>query len=348
VSHSPFTIDPSPITPKEQHQPKQSIHHNSLALQYNHQAMEFGRVPQHVLSTIDFSLPQEPAGNRVVLSGNKNPGLKIYTGCATWGRKEWLGKVYPLNTKENQFLDHYVKQFNCIELNATHYKIYDALAIGKWAARATGTDFMFCPKVPQEISHQGGLVDMSAQTNAFIDGIRAFNQNLGPVFLQLSEYLHPQKKQLLFDYLYQWPKDISLFVEVRHSGWFENKILFDELCHVLEELKMGLVLTDTASRRDCAHMRLTTPRAFIRFVGNSLHVTDYTRIDEWVGRLVYWIENGLQELYFFMHMHQELHSPELIMYLMDKLQDRYGIELKKPILLPPVQPDSGKQMSIFD
>ena len=35
-------------------------------------------------------------------------------------------------------------------------------------------------------------------------------------------------------------------------------------------MNMGIVITDTAGRRDCAHMNLTIPKAFIRYVGNSL------------------------------------------------------------------------------
>ena len=51
---------------------------------------------------------------------------------------------------------------------------------------------------------------------------------------------------------------------------------------ILERLKKGTVITDTAGRRDCLHMKLTSADIFIRFVGNSLHESDYQRIDDWV------------------------------------------------------------------
>lgn len=90
------------------------------------------------------------------------------------------------------------------------------------------------------------------------------------------------------------------------------------------------MITDTAGRRDCAHMELTVPKTFIRYVGNSLHPTDYTRCDDWVNRIQYWLNKGLQELYFFMHMHDEAYSPELTVYLVDQLNERCGLDLKKP------------------
>jgi hypothetical protein len=43
-----------------------------------------------------------------------------------------VGKIYPEKTKEKDFLQHYVEHYNSIELNATHYKVYDAEAIKKW------------------------------------------------------------------------------------------------------------------------------------------------------------------------------------------------------------------------
>ena len=65
--------------------------------------MEFGRVDENLLDEVDFSLPAEPANNRKVLFGTPAKQSKVYLGCAKWGRPEWLGKIYPLKTKEKNF-----------------------------------------------------------------------------------------------------------------------------------------------------------------------------------------------------------------------------------------------------
>ena len=109
--------------------------------------MDFGRVPENELNSIDFNLAAEPAFNKAVLPGKPIKDPKIYIGCAKWGRTEWLGKIYPPKVKEKDFLDHYVQHYNSIELNATHYKIYDEAGIKKWADKARGKDFKFCPKI---------------------------------------------------------------------------------------------------------------------------------------------------------------------------------------------------------
>jgi uncharacterized protein YecE (DUF72 family) len=77
-------------------------------------------------------------------------------------------------------------------------------------------------------------------------------------------------------------------------------------------------------------MYLTIPKTFIRYVGNSLHATDFTRIDEWVKRIKYWLDKGMNELYFFMHMHDEATSPELTVYLVDKMNKECKLALIKP------------------
>ena len=79
-------------------------------------------------------------------------------------------------------------------------------------------------------------------------------------------------------------------------------------------------------------MYLTAPKAFIRYVGNSLHATDYTRVDDWMNRMKYWMDNGIEELYFFMHMHDEAFSPELTVYMVDKLNALCGLNLIKPVM----------------
>jgi uncharacterized protein YecE (DUF72 family) len=78
------------------------------------------------------------------------------------------------------------------------------------------------------------------------------------------------------------------------------------------------------------HMHLTTPEVFIRFVGNGLHPTDYTRIDDWVQRIKKWKDEGIHTVYFFMHQHEELHSPELSRYLIQQLNKYCGTSIREP------------------
>jgi uncharacterized protein YecE (DUF72 family) len=292
--------------------------------------MEFGRVAENELAEIDFSLPKEPLFNKNILNDKATHHAKVYMGCSVWGRPEWVGNIYPPKTKEKDFLEQYVQHYNTVELNATHYKVYDAAMIEKWVSKAGNKDFLFCPKMYKGVTHDGSLKGKEALSNIFLESIAAFKNHLGPIFIQVSEMFSSTRKEELFAYLKSLPTDLSFFVEVRHHEWFSNTAIRNSYFETLRQLNIGTVITDAAGRRDCAHVHLTTNKAFIRFVGNSLDKTDYTRIDEWCERIRYWIENGLQELYFFMHMHNEAKSPELTVYLADKLNSTCGLQLQKP------------------
>ncbi len=303
--------------------------------------MEFGRVPENELISIDFSLPEDPAFNKSILKGKPVKNAKVYLGCAKWGREEWVGKIYPPKTKEKDFLQHYVQHYNSIELNATHYKVYGEAGIKRWVEKAADRDFMFCPKMYQGVTHRGSLKGKEFITNEFFRGIVSFGEHLGPIFIQVSDTFSPKRKDELFTYLKSLPTDLQFFLEVRHPDWFLKEDIRNELMSTLAAMNMGIVITDTAGRRECAHMYLTIPKVFIRYVGNSLHASDYTRCDAWIERMKYWLDNGLQELYFFMHMHDEATSPELTVYLVDKMNAACGLNLIKPTF-------TTQQKGLFD
>jgi uncharacterized protein YecE (DUF72 family) len=295
--------------------------------------MEFGRVDTDLLNGLDLRLPPEPAANAAVLTDKASEALKIYAGCPRWGAPGWTGRWYPHKTKDKDFLEQYVKQFNCIELNATHYKVYAPEQIAKWAAKAEGRNFLFCPKLYKGITHQGSLDDKLFLLEEFLTGIGAFQQHLGPLFIQLSDSFAPLRKDELFRFVEQLPGGYRFFLELRHPDWFAVKPVWNAVLEKMRLHNIGLVITDTPGRRDCAHMHLTLPAAMIRYVGNNLHPTDYTRIDEWVKRIGLWMNSGLQELYFFMHMHEELKAPELTAYFIERLNQEYHLNVQPPRLL---------------
>lgn len=291
--------------------------------------MDFGKIETTELTNIDLTLPPDHEGTTRVLKNQKSKiNTKVFVGCAKWGRKDWVGKIYPQKTKEADFLDHYARRFNCIELNATFYRMPTAKQTSVWATKV-GEGFIFAPKFTQRITHFKRLKGAEEATTAFLKGVSGLGEHLGPLFLQLAPNFPPKNFEVLRDYVQSLPADIHLFVELRHPQWFE-KDNFDSVFDMLEQHHAGSIITDATGRRDCVHMRLTTPEAFIRFVGNGLHPTDYTRLDDWVQRIKSWMEQGIETVYFFMHQHEELHSPELCRYAIQQLNKHCGTAIPEP------------------
>jgi uncharacterized protein YecE (DUF72 family) len=167
--------------------------------------MEFGRIPEKKLEAIDFALLQDHPSNKTILSGKRVAVPKVYLGCSKWGRSEWVGKIYPPKTNERDFLEHYAKHYNSIELNATHYKIYSTRSIGNWAEKTRGTNFLYCPKMYQGVTHERSLYGKEAMTQEFLDGLLAFEEQLGPIFIQFSDSFSQNRMTELFGYLKSLP-----------------------------------------------------------------------------------------------------------------------------------------------
>ena len=63
--------------------------------------MEFGYLPPADLDKVDFKLPRNTSFNLKILTSElKSTKTKIYVGCGKWGRKDWVGKIFPDGTKE--------------------------------------------------------------------------------------------------------------------------------------------------------------------------------------------------------------------------------------------------------
>jgi uncharacterized protein YecE (DUF72 family) len=286
--------------------------------------MKFGSVDDPGNS--DLSLPQDHPDTYKVLESNKQGQLEgIYVGCAKWNKKDLKG-FYPRGTKDE--LTYYAKQFNSIELNATHYRIFGEDVVSGWREK-TGDNFKFFPKVVNSISHFKRLKGVEALVEEYTLPIRAFEEKLGMIFLQLRDDFKPKDFERVERFLEIWPKDLPLAIELRHTDWYNDETVAARTYKLFEEHNVSNIITDTAGRRDLLHMRLTTPDAFIRYVGAN-HETDYSRLDEWVERLKIWKDHGLRNLYFFVHQNVEKESPLLSAYFIEKLNKALGTDLDLP------------------
>ncbi|RIV27807.1 DUF72 domain-containing protein [Fibrisoma montanum] len=297
--------------------------------------MDFGKTTN--LDTVNFGLPPGPAFNARVWSGLDNSSHpEVYIGGPIWANKDYVGKIYPSNAKEKDFLHYYTRQFNTIELNLTHYQIPTPAMLDKWKQEAT-PGFRYCPKFPQVISHERMLVGTESLTEEFINAVLSLEEFLGMPFLQLPPSFGPEKWPVLETYLKRLPDDLDVAVEFRHPDWFRKADVWQRTLEGLHVLHRHVVNTDVAGRRDVLHMGLSSPTLTLRFIANEGHPTDYSRADAWVQRLKAWFEKGLQTAYLFIHGGAENDTaPELILYWIRELNKHCGLSLKEPVLQPKV------------
>lgn len=303
--------------------------------------MDFGKLKD--ISEVDFNLPPDAARNTSVLKdGVKRGNARIFIGSARWAEKSLLGKIYPPGTPQKDYLYHYARQFNTVEMNTTHYRIPTREMVIQWKEKVS-EGFRFCPKAPQSISHSPNFGESIQATSLFLESLYAFGEHLGMPFMQLPPTFQPHRDgRKLFRYLENWPQDLPLALEFRHPEWFSDKKITNRAFDLLQKFGLSTVITDTAGRRDVVHMQITSPKQAVRFVGNSLHPTDYQRLDVWVERIGQWLDDGLQELYFFVHQPEEHLCVDLAIYLIRQMNNRLGLDLQAP---KPVQ--KAVQKSLF-
>ncbi|OJY90642.1 MAG: hypothetical protein BGP13_19660 [Sphingobacteriales bacterium 40-81] len=286
--------------------------------------MQFGKVSNP--GKVDFTLPKDAPETVALLKSFKNDKpFEVYVGCAKWNRSDLKG-FYPRGTKDE--LSYYSRQFNCIELNATFYKMPDVKQVETWKNK-TPEGFKFFPKVTDLITHYRRLINVQEPVENFCKAISNFEEKLGTAFLQLHDNFAPKDFERLKSVLENFPKGIPLAVEVRNEAWFNDKKISKAFGNLLEKLRMTNIIVDTAGRRDMLHMRLTTPAAFIRYVGAN-HPSDITRLDDWIVHIAKWRKAGLQRLYFFVHQNIEKESPLLAAHFIKEMNRVFKLDLKVP------------------
>ncbi|MBW8362798.1 MAG: DUF72 domain-containing protein [Kaistella sp.] len=290
--------------------------------------MKFGQVEDP--SQIDFTLPDDHPKTGTILKKSKARDLEIRIGCAKWNKTDLKG-FYPKGTKDE--LTYYATQFNSIELNATFYGMPSPDQVLTWKEK-TPDDFRFFPKITNTVSHFRRLLNITDVVTQFATSVLNFDEKLGMVFLQLHDNFKPKDYERLEKFIEDWPEEVPLGVELRNSEWFSDEEVFNTTMALFEKHRITNIIVDTAGRRDMLHMRLTTPVAFVRYVGANAE-SDYTRLDDWLTRIAEWKAAGLEKLYFFVHQNIEKASPLLSAYFIEKVNKEFGVEIHVPQMAEP-------------
>jgi uncharacterized protein YecE (DUF72 family) len=291
--------------------------------------MKFGHLDE--ISSINFSLPPDHPMTAKILKGKPAKQVRIYSGLAEWGNDGFPGKIYPKGTKPKDYLKFYSRQFNSVEGNMTLYRIPTRKMVENWTS-VVPKEFVFCPKISNPICQVKPMGRNRTALTEFCDSMHTFGDHLGTVFLQLHSTFSPQRFDDLVSFFDLWDTTLPLHVEFRQADWFADPELLNRLFEEMRIRKIGTVITDTAGRRDALHMCLTSPSAFIRFDGNELHPTDFTRINEWALRIKEWIDNGLQTVYFFHHSPTKSLTPEMSNHFLTRMNALCGLNLKLAVI----------------
>ena len=147
---------------------------------------------------------------------------EIYIGCSGFSNRDWKGDFYPANLASKDYLHHYSKTFDAVEINSTFYRKPNQKTLQNWH-EVTPERFRFFIKMPKNITHDARMDNVSGLVDEF------------------CKYIASELKEKFSGFLFQLPpsfvfSDANLqkittalnnmylnVVEFRHPSWWNEE-----------------------------------------------------------------------------------------------------------------------------
>lgn len=179
-------------------------------------------------------------------------------------------------------LDHYVQQFDTVELNNTFYKLPSAPSLQGWR-ESTPANFLFAVKGSRFLTHMKKLNDAGQGLQRFLDAVDILEPKLGPILFQL-----PPKWEVNIDRLAAFLEILPSYrryaFEFRNPTW-DTTAVYD----LLGRYNAGYCIFDLAGY--LSPMQVTSNFSYIRLHGpGGKYQGSYSdaTLQTWAARIREW------------------------------------------------------------
>jgi len=191
-----------------------------------------------------------------------------YLGCSGWSYDHWIGEFYPKNIERNQWLIHYAKYFNTVEINMSFYRFPWPNMVKGWYNK-TPKDFKFTFKANRQITHIKKLKNVKTLINRFYKLTDLMKEKLGCILWQFPPSLRLDLKKLQ-----KFCKDLNTkynnIIEFRHNSWY-----CQDVYKLLNKNNIGYCIVSAPQFPEDVHV--TSNIAYIRFHGKQWYRYDYSQ-----------------------------------------------------------------------
>ena len=145
--------------------------------------------------------------------------MEVYLGSGGFSYPYWKGVFYPPGLKPRDYLWHYARHFNAVEVNSSFYHVPSAKTLAGMVERS-GSRVRFAIKVHRRITHVRDTDD-SLYSRLF-ESVRPLEEAgvLGPFVAQFPFAFQrtPANRRYLQEVVDRF-SDRPLAVELRHQSW---------------------------------------------------------------------------------------------------------------------------------
>jgi uncharacterized protein YecE (DUF72 family) len=240
----------------------------------------------------------------------------IRIGCSGWNYRDWRGAFYPQGLQPRDWLEHYARAFDTVEVNATFYRLAKVEAVARWVQQ-TPPEFCFTVKASRYLTHIRRLRDPAESIERFYAPLAPLQAagRLGPVLWQLPPDFRRDDERL--EGLLALLPPGRHAVEFRHESWFRPD--------VYARLRADNIALVAGHRRglDLPLDVVTADFAFIRFhYGERGRRGNYsqTELDHW-ARAVEDLARAELDVYAYFNNDWEAFAPRNARGLIRRLQD---------------------------
>ena len=207
----------------------------------------------------------------------------IYIGTSGYSYKQWAGRYYPKELKPSQWLAHYLRDFDTVELNNTFYTLPKEETFDAWR-KNTPPDFLFAVKGSRFITHMIKLKDPQRGLVNFMPRAQRLRSKLGPILWQLPPRWNVNVERLE-EFLALLPRRHRYTFELRTESW-----MIEPVYDVLRRYNAAFCIYELAGYM--SPMEITADWTYVRLHGPTpfKYQGSYSdeQLAEWAARIRKW------------------------------------------------------------
>ena len=211
--------------------------------------------------------------------------------------RDWRGAFYPEKLPQREWLSHYARHFDTVEVNNTFYRLPSEAAVAGWVER-TPEDFCFAIKASRYITHVKRLLEPAKYTERFFERVVPLLEarKLSVTLWQLPPSFKRDEERLANALTVIGDRAPGRHAfEFRHPTWYATDV-YD----LLRERDVALVIPDS-NEYPFAERRLTADWTYVRLHRSRRRASgDYTKgeLETWKRRIAAWRARTSVLVYF--------------------------------------------------